>query len=466
MVEKSFDLIVVGGGPGGYPAAIRAAQLGRKVALIEAHELGGTCLNRGCIPSKALIAGAELLYQIRNSTPFGIEIEGVRVDFAKMVERKNSVVTRLRKGLEGLIAANKITLIQGFATFESPSTLKVGQTSYTAPKIIIATGSEPRSLPAFPFDGTHILDSTALLNRTTLPKSLVIIGGGVIGCEFASLFHLLGVKVTVLEMMSTLLPMEASNVASFLTQHFRQQGIEVFTEAKVERVEKGQTGVQVKVAKNPPIEAELCLVAVGRTMNTSCIGLEKAGVKVDSKGNIETNHKMETNVPGIYAIGDIASAASASPWWLAHVASHQGLVAAAQACSQPAEMHYNAIPSVIFTHPEIGTCGLSLEKAQQKGYEATGGRFPYMALGKALASGHTEGFFEVVIDKKTGQILGAQVAGHGASTLIAEMALAIQNELTIECIATTCHAHPTLSEGWLEATFVAMDQPLHLPPKR
>lgn len=459
-MSKPFDIIVLGGGPGGYPAAIHAAQLGQKVALVEAESLGGTCLNRGCIPSKALIAGAEMLQLIKKAQTFGIETGPVSFDYSQMVARKDEVVTRLRKGLEGLIAANKITWFRGFGVFESANTVRVGDDLLQAGKIIIATGSEPRAISTFAFDGTHILDSTALLNRRTLPQSLAIIGGGVIGCEFASLFHMLGVKITVLEMMPTLLPMEAANVAAFLTKTYKQQGIQVETNAKVEGVLKRERGVEVLLAEGKKIEAELCLVAVGRTMNTAKIGLEKTGVKCDEKGHIRTNAKMETSVSGIYAIGDIAS-----KWWLAHVATHQGIVAASNACNRPQEMHYNAIPSVIFTHPEIATCGLSFEEAQKQGFSAKSGQFPFAALGKAQAMHATAGFAEIVIDTKTGQILGAQVVGPEASTLIAEMAVSIQNELTIECLLATLHAHPTLSEIWLEAAFMVSDQPLHLPKR-
>lgn len=464
MEPQHFDLIVIGGGPGGYPAAIRAQQLGSKVALVEAGELGGTCLNRGCIPSKALIAGAEVLSAIRQADKFGITTGPITFDYGKMVDRKDKTVAQVRKGLEGLIAANKITLFKGFGSLVSPKEVKVeGATPalLKADKIILATGSEPRSIPAFPFDQDKILDSTALLELKTLPKSLAIIGGGIIGCEFASLFQVLGVQVTLLEMLPSILPMEAASVSTFMTRDFKSKGIAIETNASVEGVEKTDSGVRVKLAGGKAIEAELCLVAVGRSMNTSKIGLEKAGVKVDEKGNIATNEKMETNVPGIYAIGDIAS-----KWWLAHVASHQGLVAASNACGKPAHMNYNAVPSVIFTHPEIGTCGLSLEEALKKGFEATMGAFPFRALGKAQATLQTEGFAQIVIDKKTGQILGAQVVGHEASSLIAEMAVAISNELTVECISETIHAHPTIAEAWMEAALIAFETPLHFPPPR
>ncbi|MCB1113673.1 MAG: dihydrolipoyl dehydrogenase [Chlamydiia bacterium] len=464
MTKKHFDIIVIGAGPGGYPAAIRAAQIGKSVALVEAGELGGTCLNVGCIPSKTLIAGAEIWQSVLNCSKFGISVENPTFDYAKMVERKDNVVKKVRSGLEGLIKANKITLVRGFATFLSPKKLKIDgdeTQEITGDKIIIATGSSPKEIPAFPFDGKRILNSTDILAMTKLPKSLVIIGGGVIGCEFASLFNALGVEVTVLEMMPRLIPMEAEAVSSALEKAYRKQGIKVEVGKMVKKAEAGENGVKIELEEGKVYEAELCLVAVGRSMNTDKIGLDKAGVKDDGKGNIPTNEKMETNVEGIYAIGDIAS-----KWWLAHVASHQGLVAASNACGKPARMHYDAVPSVIFTHPEIATCGLSLEEAIDQGYDATVGAFPFQALGKSQASLKTEGFAQIVTDKKTHQILGAQIVGTEASTLIAEMAVAIGNELTVECITETIHAHPTVAEVWMEAALVAFETPLHLPPKR
>lgn len=457
--KQIFDVAVLGGGPGGYPAAIKAAQLGKTVALIEGKELGGTCLNRGCIPSKALIAGAEVLHRIREAQDFGIVVGNVSFDYSKMVDRKDQVVTKVRKSLEGLIAANKIHLIRGYGQFTSPNTLKINDTEIQADKIIIATGSEPRNMKAFPFDYKKIHDSTSLLELRELPKRLVIVGGGIIGCEFASLYSIMGVEVTILEMLPRIIPLESEGVSTALTKAFKKKGIHIETNTAVESVQTTDKGVQVKTP-GKTFDADIALVAVGRQMNTSSIGLDKAGVKVESNGLIAVNDKMETNVPGIYAIGDISST-----WWLAHVATHQGLVAANNACGKESHMHYNAVPSVIFTHPEIATVGMSPEKAKESGYDASVGSFPFQALGKSQATLQTEGFAQVVIDKKTGQILGAQVVGHEASSLIAEMALAIANELTVECVIETIHAHPTIPEAWLEATLLSNDTPIHWPPK-
>lgn len=460
---RRFDVAIIGGGPGGYPAAIRAAQSGKSVALIEAKEVGGTCLNCGCIPSKTLIANAELLQKIRDAEQFGIVVGSVDFDYARMVDRKDSVVKKIRKSLEGLILSNKITLFRGFGKFLSPHAIQItGQDNEEifADSIIIATGSEPRNMKAFPFDYKKIHDSTSLLNFRELPKTIAIVGGGVIGCEFASLYAILGVKVTILEMMPRIIPMEAEGVSIALTKSFKKRGISIETSVAVEQIDTSGNGVVVRLAGGKTVEAEIALVSVGRTPNTNGIGLEKAGVLVQDNGLINVNEKMETNVPTIYAIGDISS-----KWWLAHVATHQGLIAASNASGHSMIMNYNAVPSVIFTYPEIATVGMSLEQALAKGYQATLGSFPFSALGKSQAALQTEGFAQIVLERTTGQVLGAQVVGHEASTLIAEMAIVIANELTVECITETIHAHPTIAEAWMEAAFIGSEMPLHFPPK-
>lgn len=462
--QQKFDIAVIGGGPGGYPAAIKAAQMGKSVALIEAGQLGGTCLNRGCIPSKALIAGAEALHRIKQAEEFGIHVENVSFDFSKMVQRKDRIVDKVRGGLEGLIAANKITLLKGFGKFVTPRRIKIqgeDNVEIYAEKTIIATGSEPRDMSAFPFDHKRIHDSTSMLEISKLPKKLVIIGGGVIGCEFASLYVEFGVEVIILEALERIIPMECTSVSTALTKAFKKRGISIETSVFVEGIENTGKGVVVKLAGGNTHEADMALVATGRKLNTSGIGLENAGVHIKENGLLDVADTMETNVPGIFAVGDIAS-----KWWLAHVASHQGLVAASNAAGKPMRMHYNAVPSVIFTNPEIGTVGYTLEEAINKGYRATIGTFPFQALGKSQATFQTEGFAQVILDRETGQVLGAQVVGHEAATLVAEMGVVIANEMTLECVTNTIHAHPTIAEAWLEAALVAGEEPLHLPPKR
>lgn len=463
MEKESFDVIVIGAGVGGYVAAIRAAQKGVKVALIENREMGGTCLNRGCIPSKSLIADSDALRRVKNSIQHGISCENITFDYEKMAARKDRVVERLRKGVTGLIASNKISFFQGFGKFFSPTEVKVlgeKEVILEGKNIIIATGSEPRELPQFPVDKKIIHDSTAFLNLTRLPEKLVIIGGGIIGCEFASLHRSLGVDVTIIELLPLIISTEGKSVSEVLTTALKRQGIKIELNAIVTSMEKTDKGVIFNMQDGKKIEADMVLVSVGRKYNTDNIGLEKTGVIVEKNGFIPVNDKMETNIPHIYAIGDITQ-----KWLLAHVASHQGMVAADNATGHLSKMSYKAVPSVTFTHPEIATVGLTLEKALEEGYDAVTGKFPFQALGKSQAAIETDGFAQVVISKSTKQILGAQVVGHEAGTLIAEMTVAIQNELTIESITETIHAHPTISEAWLEAALLAIDEPIHFPPK-
>lgn len=456
---KQFKVAVIGGGPGGYVAAIRAALGGATVALIEGENVGGTCLNWGCIPTKTLLAGAEMLHKVKRADEYGIHVEGISFDFAKMEQRKDQVVTKIRKSLEGLIAAHKVILIKGYGRFASPTQIKVGDEIIEAEKIIIATGSEPRNMPAFPFDGQKIHSSSSILGLKALPKSIAIIGGGVIGCEFASLYAEFGVEVHIIEMLPLIAATEGKAVSGALTAAFQKKGIKMTMNALVESIDTSREGVVVRLKGGESIAAEIALVAVGRKLNTDNAQLDKAGVYVDERGVIPVNDKMETNVSHIYAIGDITA-----KFMLAHVASHQGVVAAQNALGIDSVMHYEAVPSVIFTHPETATVGYTLEKALEKGYKATVGKFPFAALGKAQAAIETEGFAQVVVDKDTHAILGAQVVGHEASALVAQMALAIQNEITIDGVTDTIHAHPTIAESWLEAAMVALETPIHLPP--
>lgn len=460
--KRKFKVAVIGGGPAGYVAAIQAAHSGQQVALIEAEDMGGTCLNWGCIPTKTLLAGADVYHKIKNASHFGINCQNVSFDFAKMKDRKDDVILKIRKSLEGLIASHKITILRGFGQLVSPHEIKItGEVNeiIEADNIIIATGSRPKKIGSLPFDWEKVHDSSSMLELSELPKKIVIIGGGVIGCEFASLYAEFGVEVVILEALPSILPLEAKAVSQALTSAFTKKGIKCKTGVFVERIEHMPQGLKVHVKDNEPIECDMALVAIGRDLNTSDIGLEKAGVLTDDKGAIIVNDKMQTTVPHIYAIGDITAKVM-----LAHVASHQGIVAAKNATGHDAVMHYNAVPNVIFTHPEIATVGLSLETALAKGYKAHAGKFPFLALGKSIASIETEGFAQVVVDSTNGQILGAQVVGHEASALIAEMTLAIQNEMTLESITETIHAHPTIAESWLEASLIASGTPIHFPP--
>lgn len=461
--RKKHDVAVIGSGPGGYVAAIRAAQLGKSVALIEKDLLGGCCLNVGCIPTKTLLANAAVLHQIKRAKEFGISVGPVAVHYDQMKKRKDLVIGKIRTGLEGLIRSNKITIYHGAAQFESPKTLKVvGKDNFyiDAENVVIATGSVPVDVKAFPCDHRRILNSTSMLEMTEVPKSLAIIGGGYIGCEFASLFSEIGSKVTILEALPTILAAQGTQIAQFMTKNFTVKGVDIQTNVMVKGIENRGSHVHITFSDGRAIEADYALVAIGRRVYTEGLHLEKAGLKVNEKGFLETDDRMETEVRGIYAIGDVTG-----KWMLAHVASHQGMVAAANAAGLEAHMHYEAVPAVIFTAPEIATVGMTLEQAVQAGYEATAGTFPFTALGKAQAAMETEGFVQVISVKKTNQILGAVAIGHEASNLIGEMALAIQNELTLESVMETIHAHPTMAEGWHEAALIANETPIHLPPR-
>ncbi|HSX04493.1 MAG TPA: dihydrolipoyl dehydrogenase [Rhabdochlamydiaceae bacterium] len=464
MAKRKFDIAVIGAGTGGYVTAIKASQSGRSVCLIEKKLLGGTCLNVGCIPTKTLIANAQIMHKIQMAADYGIHTGAVSFDFAKMKERKDKVVSGIRKNLEGLILSNKITIIHGSAEFLSPREIKIkGEHGeiITAENIVIATGSEPLDIPAFPCDHKKVFNSTSILELTHLPKKLAIIGGGYIGCEFASLYAEFGVQVTILEALPSILSLQGKEIAEFMTQAFIKKGIEVKTNVFVQGIDKTEKEISIKMKDQASESFDMALVAVGRKVISSALGLEKAGVKVGEKGEILVNDKMQTNVPGIYAVGDVTG-----KLLLAHVASHQGLVAAANILGHETVMHYEAVPAVIFTYPEVATVGMTLEQAKAAGYAAKVGKFPFQFLGKSIATIDPEGYAEVIIDQKTGQILGAYVIGHEASSLIAEMALAIDNELTVECVIDTIHAHPTIPEAWLESALVASGTPIHLPPKK
>ncbi|AFS27445.1 dihydrolipoyl dehydrogenase [Chlamydia psittaci CP3] len=461
-MSTDFDCIVIGAGPGGYVAAITAAQQGLKTALIEEQQAGGTCLNRGCIPSKALLVGAGIVSQIKHAKQFGIHIDGYSVDYPAMVQRKNSVINGIRQGLEGLIRSNKITVLNGRGSLISSTEARVkGQdTSVIKSKyIIIATGSESRPFPGVPFS-SRILCSTGILNLTELPKKLAIIGGGVIGCEFASLFNTFGVEITIIEVADQILSVNNADISKTMFDKFSRQGIRIITKASINALE--DIGDRVRLTVNEQTEEyDYVLVAIGRQFNTTDIGLDNAGVIRDDRGVIPVDETMRTNVTNIFAIGDITG-----KWLLAHVASHQGIVAGKNAAGHNEIMDYSAVPAVIFTFPEVAMVGLSLEAAQQQGIPAKLTKFPFKAIGKAVAMAEADGFAAIISHETTQQILGAYVVGPHAASLIAEMTLAVRNELTLPCIYETIHAHPTLAEVWAENALLATNHPLHLPPQR
>ncbi|WP_080124446.1 dihydrolipoyl dehydrogenase [Chlamydia suis] len=464
-MNDAFDCVVIGAGPGGYVAAITAAQAGLKTALIEEREAGGTCLNRGCIPSKALLSAAEIVNQIRHANQFGIHVDNFSIDYPAMVQRKDSVVRSIRDGLNGLIRSNKITVFSGRGSLISSTEVKVlGETPSVikARSIILATGSEPRAFPGIPFSPSspRILCSTGVLNLKELPQKLAIIGGGVIGCEFASLFHTLGSKVTVIEASQQILALNNPDISKTMLDKFSRQGLSFILGASVSAIQDMGDRVRITINGNDE-EYDYVLVSIGRRLNTENIGLDKAGVICDERGVIPTDSTMRTNIPNIYAIGDITG-----QWQLAHVASHQGIVAARNIAGHRDEIDYSAVPSVIFTFPEVATVGLSPSVAQQQGIPVKITKFPFRAIGKAVAMGEADGFAAIISHETSQQILGAYVIGPHASSLISEITLAVRNELTLPCIYETIHAHPTLAEIWAESALLAVDTPLHMPPTK
>ena len=461
---EQFDVAVIGAGPGGYVAAIKAAQEGAKVALIEKELLGGTCLNCGCIPTKTLLASADVVHTVKRAADFGVSVDGLSFNYGQMVERKDGVVSKIRSSLEGLIKSNQITIMKGLGEFVDRNTLKVSgdeQVMIGVDKVIIATGSKPMDIAALPCDHKKVFNSTSILERTEMPQSIVIVGGGYIGCEFASLYSELGCDVTIVEALDSIVSAQGKSISGALAKSFEKRGVKIETSIAVKAIHDVADGVEVELVDGRKLQSEIALISIGRSIVSDSLKIENAGLGVGERGVIEVNSKMETNVAGIYAIGDVTG-----KMMLAHVASHQGIVAAMNSVDKEMFMHYDAVPAVIFTSPEIAMVGMTSEEAKEEGYQVKSAKFPLQALGKAQATMDTEGFVEVVIEGSTKQILGAQVVGHGAADLISEMALAIQNELTIECVIETIHAHPTMAEAWLEASLIANDTPIHFPPKR
>jgi len=458
-----FDVIVIGAGPGGYPAAIRAAQLGKKTAIIEKEAFGGTCLNWGCIPTKTLIASAERFHQAGHSEAFGVSVKGVTFDYAKMVARKCDVVTKLTNGIQALLKSNSVEMIKGVARFEGANRLSVvqpdGNTRWvSATAIIIAAGSDS-AMPGFLPKDKRVLDSRAFLDLTTLPKSLLILGGGVIGCEFACMAATLGTKVTVVEMLEDIVMILDKDVRRVLRKRMEALGITILTGAPLTEIAVQKNKVS-GLYKDQKLEGDLLLVAVGRKPNTAALNLERAGVKVDERGTIPVTAQGRTNIANIFAIGDLVTGSIQ----LAHAATQQGVVAAEAASGQAAKGE-KLCPSCIFTSPEIGLVGLTEAKAQQLGITVKTAMFPFAALGKAMAAGETDGFVKWIADPVTGQLLGAQAIGGHATDLISEAAVAIRNELTIDEIGKTIHCHPTLAEAWMEAAHAFHGECIHLPKR-
>lgn len=458
------SIVVIGGGPGGYVAAIRAAQLGVKVTLIEKNKMGGTCLNVGCIPTKAILHSAELYAEIQKGAEIGINAKGVTVDWEKVMEYKNAVSTNLSNGVSGLMKMNKVKVIEGEASFTAAKTLKIikkdgSAESITSDKIIIAAGSVP-AIPPIPGvkENKNCIDSTGALSLPKIPKSMVVIGGGVIGIELASAYSRFGTKITIVEMLPKLLPMMDGELTNIVQAQLAASGVDFHLEAQVLAVEPSPVGAKVKVeaeGREVYFEAEKVLVAVGRRTDTAALNLDAAGLAND-RGRITVNDKMETNIPGVYAIGDCIGKVM-----LAHTASAMGEVAAENAMGKSLVYEQKTNPSCVYVSPEFAGVGLTEEKAKEAGIDYKVGKFPMAANGKAMIMGCTDGMVKVIADKKYGEILGVHILGPRATDLIAEAAIAIRLEATVDELVDTIHAHPTVAEAVREAALATDKRAIH-----
>jgi len=458
-------LTIIGAGPGGYVAAIRAAQKGAQVTVVEDREVGGTCLNWGCIPTKTLIASAEALERARRAAEFGIEISGhVGYNLAKIRERKDKVVSIQVKGVRALFKSRGITLIMGRGSLLSPDVVRAVQKDgatqdIKSDKIIIATGSRPARIPAFSFDGETVLTSDDAVQMKSVPKSLLIVGAGVIGCEFAFIYHALGSEVTMVEMMPGALSSEDEEMSEIIERELKKAKIKLLANVKVENVRKSPDGLMLsKLSDGREIATEKILVSIGRSMNTENMGLESVGVQKGTRGEILVNEKMETNIPGVYAIGDVVGKVM-----LAHVASRQGIVAAENMLGGNARMDYTVVPAGIFTMPEVGSVGLRENQAAEKGIKVKVGRFPYRGLGKAHAMGEIAGMVKIIADQATDKVIGVHICGAHATDMIHEGALAIRIGVTAKELGSMIHTHPTLSEAVMEASEDVHGMAIHIP---
>jgi dihydrolipoamide dehydrogenase len=461
FLEQNYDLIVIGSGPGGYVAGIRAGQLGLKVAVVEKDNvLGGTCLHRGCIPTKALLENADIWQKIQKAKEFGITVGDVTLDWSVVQTRKQGVVDQNAKGIEFLFKKNKVERITGMGRVIDRNTVEVEGKSYTTKNIILAMGSVPRDLPHIKADGTRIINSDHILKLTAVPKSMLVIGAGAVGCEFASIFARFGTKVTVVEVMPQLLPIEDEEVAKEFTRIFKKKGIEVYADAKVLSCEAGENGVKSVVetkGKQITIETELVLSATGRRPVTETAGLDKTNVKLDPRGFVQVDEFMRTTEPGIYAIGDICPTPA-----LAHCASAEGILAVEHMKSlNPRPINYDHVPNCTYSDPEVASVGLTEKKAKERGYDVKTGKFAFTANSKAKIIGDANGFVKYVVDAKYDEILGVHIVGPKATELIVEACAALELEATSESIAKTIHAHPTLSEALMEAAEDVMGHAIH-----
>ncbi|MGM8211893.1 dihydrolipoyl dehydrogenase [Virgibacillus sp. W0430] len=457
------DTLVVGAGPGGYVAAIRAAQLGQKVTIVDKGALGGTCLNVGCIPSKALIQAGHLADNAHGNEELGITTENVTVDFSKVQEWKGKVVNRLTSGVESLLKGNKVDIVKGEVYFVDNKHAKVmdekNSQTYTFNNCIIATGSSPIEIPSFPFSD-RVLDSTGGLNLNEIPGKLVVIGGGYIGTELGSAYANFGTKVTILEGEKDILGTFEKQMTQIVKKRLKKKDVDIITEAMAKGVEETKDGVKVTYESNGKeevIDADYVLVTVGRRPNTAEIGLDQVGIEVDDKGLIKIDKQCRTNIDNIYAIGDVVKGLP-----LAHKASYEGKVAAEAISGQKSEIDYLGMPAVVFSDPEMASVGYTEKEAKDAGYSIKASKFPFAANGRALSLNDSDGFLKLITREEDGLVIGAQIVGPNASDMIAEIGLAIEAGMTAEDIALTVHAHPTLGEITMEAAEVALGTPIHM----
>ncbi|MDZ4740429.1 MAG: dihydrolipoyl dehydrogenase [Alphaproteobacteria bacterium] len=465
MAETQFDLIVIGAGPGGYVSAIRAAQLGLKTAIIEREHLGGICLNWGCIPTKALLRSSEIFHLMHRLNEFGFSADNIKFDIAKIVERSRKVASQLSNGVKFLLKKNKITVIDGEAKLTAKNKLTVtgkGAGEYVAKNIIIATGARARTLPGFEADGKLIWTYKEAMVPPAMPKSLLVIGSGAIGIEFASFYRTLGAEVTVVEVMDRVLPVEDEEISALALKSFTRQGMRIITGATVEKLTKGADNVTASIkskdGKTQSLTVDRAISAVGITGNIENLGLETIGVKVD-RGHIVINEWSETNLPGLHAIGDVAG-----PPWLAHKASHEGVIAVERIAGVKGlhPLDVSKIPGCTYCWPQVASVGMTEAKAKAEGREVKVGRFPYMGNGKAIALGDTEGLVKTIFDAKTGELLGAHMIGAEVTELIQGYTIARTLESTEAELMHTVFPHPTLSEMMHEAVLDAYGKVVHM----
>ncbi len=465
-MTKKFDLVVIGGGPGGYVAAIRASQYGMKTAVVERAEMGGVCLNWGCIPTKALLKSPEQLAFLKEASGWGFAFDNLKFDFADIIQRSRTVAKENSRGVDYLMKQNKISVIRGAGILTDAATVAVNDAKgreidrLAAKHIIIATGGRPRMVPGIPFDGKRIITSREAMALKKPPKSMLIVGAGSIGVEFGYFYHTFGTDIKLVEMMPHILPTADTEISKTLERIFKKMGLLIFTGTRVESLKKDKTKITAKLSDSKgskDISADCCLVAIGVLGNVEGLGLEKIGVKLKNN-TIATDKFMRTNVAGIYAIGDVAG----EPW-LAHIASHEGIVCVDKITGKKTSgMSYSSYPGCTYCNPQVASVGLTERQAKEKGYKIRVGKFPFSASGKARAIGETQGFVKVIFDLQYRELLGAHIIGPQATELIAEFSLAKDLECNDEEITHAIHAHPTLSEAVMEATLNVFQGAIHI----